>query len=156
MKRTAILVALTALLVAVFATAAFTLPGRVCSNDPCFGNENRNILYERRGDERSDTIHGRGGGDTLDAKNYVNDRDVLYGDTGSDWLATVDHDSRDYVSGGRGKHDLCDVNLIAVCNGIEPSLSRGSDGTVIVHHYAAQSRARPMVGGVGQLHRLPL
>jgi hypothetical protein len=41
---------------------------------------------------------------------------------------------------------------IAVCNGIDPSLCRGSDGTVIVHHYAAHSRARPMLGGVGQLH----
>ncbi len=47
------------------------------------------------------------------------------------------------------------VIAIAVCNGIEPSLCRGSDGTVIVHHYAAHSRARPMIGGVGQLHRLP-
>jgi hypothetical protein len=42
---------------------------------------------------------------------------------------------------------------IAVCNGIEPSsLSRGSEGTVIVHHYVAHPRARPMLGGVGQLH----
>jgi hypothetical protein len=45
---------------------------------------------------------------------------------------------------------------IAVCNGIEPSLCRGSDGTVIVHHYVTHPRARPMVGGVAQLHRLPL
>src|SRR5215217_7806764 len=102
---------LTALLVALFATAAIGMVGRRCSNDPCFGNEKRNELYERRGDGRSDTIHGRGGGDVLDAQEYVNDRDVLYGDTGIDWLSTVDHDSRDYVSGGGGKHDLCDVNL---------------------------------------------
>jgi hypothetical protein len=48
------------------------------------------------------------------------------------------------------------LRLIAVCNGIEPSLCRGSDATVIVHHYVAHPRARPMLGGVGQLHRLPL
>jgi hypothetical protein len=41
---------------------------------------------------------------------------------------------------------------IAVCNGIEPSLCRGSGGTVIVHHYVTHPRARPMIGGVGQLH----
>jgi hypothetical protein len=38
--------------------------------------------------------------------------------------------------------------VLSHIDGIEPSLCRGSDGIVIVHRYAAHSRARPMVGGV--------
>jgi hypothetical protein len=120
--------------------------------------------YESRGlleqPPRTEGGHGLSGPEEVARLRFVQ-RAKLRADAGGDQGAGVRlaraYPARAQRQGGRGKHPAqLHHGSIAVCNGIEPSLCRGSDGTVIVHHYVAHSRARPMVGGVGQLHRLPL
>jgi len=111
MKKALIAATLVALLVAVFAAAALGAEGRHCKNDPCYGNYRDNILLERKGNERSDTIYGRGGSDYISTWDYRRDKDAVYGGSGRDNLTVVDHDGRDYVSGGPGRRDNCDANV---------------------------------------------
>jgi hypothetical protein len=110
MKRIAILVGLTALLVAIFATTALTAGYLQCTSYPCYGNNNPNYLFERRGDGTPDYIVGKGGRDDLDAGRQSHDRDTLYGNNGNDNLITLDNDSRDKAIGGAGRHDRCVVD----------------------------------------------
>jgi Ca2+-binding RTX toxin-like protein len=98
MRKTGMLVAMVAVMVALFATAAFAANIR--------GNDNPNALLETRGD---DLIRGEGGGDVIDANNFSGDQDILRGGSGNDRLLANDGDSQDRVSGGPG-FDICVVD----------------------------------------------
>ena len=98
MRKTGMLVAMMAVMVALFATAAFAANIR--------GNDNPNALLETRGD---DLIRGEGGGDVIDANNFSGDEDKLRGGPGNDRLLANDGDSRDLLFGGPG-FDICVVD----------------------------------------------
>ena len=98
MRKTGMMVALVAVMAALFATAAYAAE--------ITGNDNDNVLIETAGDDR---LEGRGGGDVLDANNFGNDRDVLVGGSGNDRLLANDGDTLDTVNGGAG-FDICVVD----------------------------------------------
>ena len=98
MRRTGMLVAMVAVMVALFATAAYAATIE--------GNNNPNALFETRGD---DLIRGFGGGDVIDANNFGGDEDILRGGSGNDRLLANDGDSMDLVFGGSG-FDICVVD----------------------------------------------
>jgi Ca2+-binding RTX toxin-like protein len=108
-KKTIMVVALTALLVALVAIPAVAV-NKVCGSNayPCNGTDSRDYLAERVGKER-DRIFGFDGNDVLDANNYRKDRDTLYGGRQNDTLYTNDFDGRDLADGGRG-FDTCYVD----------------------------------------------
>ena len=99
MRKTGMVVAMVALLVALFATAAYAATIE--------GNDRDNTLFETSGD---DLILGRGGNDVLDANNFTDDADILRGGTGNDTLLANDGDTEDTVYGGPGNNDICVVD----------------------------------------------
>jgi Ca2+-binding RTX toxin-like protein len=94
-KRITILVAIVALMVAMFATAAYAAT--------IHGDNTNEALYET---PQNDQIYGRGGNDFLDAVVYSGDTDKLYGGRGSDEVSASDGDTSDLLDGGRGE-DSC-------------------------------------------------
>jgi Ca2+-binding RTX toxin-like protein len=98
MRKTGMMVALVAVMVALFATAAYAAT--------IDGNDNPNALFETDDD---DLIRGFGGGDVLDANNYGGDEDILRGGSGNDRLLANDGDTLDTVYGGPG-YDICVVD----------------------------------------------
>ena len=98
MRKGTMMVALVALMVALFATAAYAANIN--------GNNNNNNLFETSGD---DTMRGYGGNDVLDANNYSGDDDVLRGGSGNDRNLANDGDTLDSVVGGPG-FDTCVVD----------------------------------------------
>ena len=98
MRKTGMLVAMVAVMVALFATAAYAANIE--------GNDNANALFETAGD---DVIRGFGGGDVIDANNFSGDEDILRGGPGNDRLLANDGDSMDLVFGGPG-FDICVVD----------------------------------------------
>jgi len=93
MKKTAmIMVATVALLVALFAAAAYA--------DTIKGTQAADYLdVETSG---NDQIYGRGGADEIFATNWGQDTDKLYGGRGADELDAWDGDGNDVLNGGRG------------------------------------------------------
>ena len=98
-RKGTIVVALVALMVAIFATAAYA--------DTITGNDRNNTLRETGGD---DDMFGKGGEDTLLAGQYSGDVDNLYGNGQKDYLDAVDEDTDDFVAGGAGSGDVCWVD----------------------------------------------
>ena len=98
MRKTGMLVAMVAVMVALFATAAYAATIE--------GNDNANALFETLGDDR---MFGFDGGDVLDANNFGGDTDRLRGGPGNDHLLANDGETRDTVYGGPGI-DMCVVN----------------------------------------------
>ena len=98
MRKTGMMVAMVAVMVALFATAAYAAI--------ITGNDNNNNLFETSGD---DIIEGRGGADVLDANNFSGDTDILRGGSGNDRLLANDGDNLDTVNGGPG-FDTCVVD----------------------------------------------
>ena len=96
--RKGMMMAVVALMVAMFATAAYAATIN--------GNDNANALFETSGD---DVIRGFGGGDVIDANNFSGDEDRLRGGPGNDRLLANDGDSMDLVFGGPG-FDICVVD----------------------------------------------
>jgi hypothetical protein len=95
MRKGTMMVALVALLVAIFATAAYA--------DLIEGNRRANILNETSGD---DQMYGYRGGDSLYADVFGNDIDELFGGRGDDRLYADDGDNLDLLKGGGGT-DRC-------------------------------------------------
>jgi Ca2+-binding RTX toxin-like protein len=115
MRKTGMMVAIVAVMVALFATAAYAATIE--------GNDNANALFETPND---DLIRGFGGGDVLDANNYGGDRDILRGGPGNDRLLANDGDRLDTVYGGPG-FDICVVDArIEIGGGCEKSRVRGA------------------------------
>jgi Ca2+-binding RTX toxin-like protein len=98
MRKTGLMVALVAVMAALFATAAYAATIE--------GNNNNNVLHETAG---SDILRGFGGNDTLDANNFGGDEDILRGGSGNDVLLANDGDSMDLLFGGPG-FDICVVD----------------------------------------------
>ncbi len=86
MRRIFLVLALAALLVVMFASAALAAK-----------------LGEKSG---SDKLNGGGGRDIVNAARFGNDRDLVNGGSGNDVLYVDDGDTRDKVNGGPG-HDRC-------------------------------------------------
>ena len=97
MRKGPMMVALVALLVAIFATAAYaaTIEGDNGDDD----------LFET---PRRDFMYGFGGEDFLDATRFDDDTDKLYGGRHNDDLYADDGDGRDLLDGGRGRNDYCE------------------------------------------------
>jgi Ca2+-binding RTX toxin-like protein len=95
MRKTGIMVAMVALLVAMFATAAYAATIE--------GGRGNDTLFESPGNDR---IFGRAGNDTIDASRFSADTDKLFGGRGSDTLNADDGDAFDLLDGGRG-FDTC-------------------------------------------------
>jgi hypothetical protein len=104
MPKLVVLVGLAMLLVVVSAGVGLAVT-KTCKGIPCNGTDNRDILHERNG-RLKDAIFGYRGRDLLDANNFFRERDRLYGGAQGDKLLANDHDSRDVLSGGRGR-DRC-------------------------------------------------
>ena len=90
-KRMTILVAIMALMVAIFATTAYAATIR--------GDNTGEALYET---PQNDQIYGQGGNDFLGAVEYSGDTDKLYGGRGGDELQADDGDTLDVINGGGG------------------------------------------------------
>jgi hypothetical protein len=81
-----------------------------CYSNPCHGSANRETIYERIGDRKSDTIYGYGNNDRLHANTYSKDRDQVYAHGGgTNYLYVNDGDTLDGAIGGRG-YDYCYVD----------------------------------------------
>jgi Ca2+-binding RTX toxin-like protein len=104
MPKLVVLVGLAMLLVVVSAGVGLAVT-RTCKGIPCDGTNNRDILHERDGRLR-DAIFGFRGRDLLDANNFFNEKDRLFGGDQGDKLLANDLDSRDVLKGGRGR-DRC-------------------------------------------------
>jgi Ca2+-binding RTX toxin-like protein len=98
MRRTGMMVAMVAVMVALFATAAYAATIE--------GNSRDNTLFET---PQNDRMYGYGGQDDLYADDFSGDTDRLYGGPGNDRLLANDGDSRDTVYGGPG-FDICVVD----------------------------------------------
>ena len=94
-RRAPMLLAAIAIMVALFATAAYAAV--------ITGTSQSDMLFES---QRNDTIDGRGGNDDLHAERFPFDRDDLDGGTGTDELNARDADNRDTLDGGMG-FDKC-------------------------------------------------
>ena len=108
MRRLMIMVALVALLVGVFAAAAYARTF-TCTDDPCYGTSSPDVINERPAAGVPDDIFGRAGGDTIDAGISFDDEDILHGQKGRDTLYSDDGDDLDTVYGGAGA-DICYVD----------------------------------------------
>jgi hypothetical protein len=80
-----------------------------CVSLPCFGNANRETIYERIGDGKKDLIRAYGNYDRIHANTYSKDVDQGYGYGGSDYIYVDDGDTLDGAHGGWG-HDRCYVD----------------------------------------------
>jgi hypothetical protein len=108
MRKMATLVGMVALMIMVLAPVAMAV-NKQCTNDPCWGTNYRDTLYERGGRGMSDTIIGRRYGDLINANAFTADSDVLDGQRGDDRLKAQDGDGRDMLYGGPG-FDVCYVD----------------------------------------------
>ena len=101
-RKGTMMVALVALLVAIFAAAAY-------ASDQ-FGGDGNDTLTDNDA-TANDLIAGKRGQDTLsaDAPNGQsdNDADTLKGNRGRDSVSGQDFDTWDFVAGNRGKGDTC-------------------------------------------------
>lgn len=115
MRKFVLVAACVALLVAVLAPAAVAV-NKQCSNNPCFGTQEADTLYERGGDGVSDRIYGNPENDRIFANTFGNDIDVLFGGLNRDRLNVDDGDRRDTVFGENG-FDTCFVDSASEVGG---------------------------------------
>jgi hypothetical protein len=104
MRKIAILVGAVALLTMLFAGVALARNFQ-CSDRPCFGTNQGDVISERGG-TLNDEIYGRRGADRINATEFGSDTDILYGGRGDDRLDARDGDGRDELWGGPG-FDRC-------------------------------------------------
>jgi hypothetical protein len=108
MRKTVMMMALVALLVAVFASAALARDFQ-CTDNPCEGTSEHDRIFERGGDNVPDEIFGRQGRDRIRADIFGSDRDIVWGNQDNDRLNTADGDNVDEAHGGGG-FDTCIVD----------------------------------------------
>jgi Ca2+-binding RTX toxin-like protein len=101
MRKVMMMVALVALLVALFAGAVFAKNFQ-CTRYNCEGTRNQDTITEREGDNVDDNIFGRRSGDLIDAAEFNADEDLLHGNRGNDLLDARDGDGEDELNGGPG------------------------------------------------------
>jgi Ca2+-binding RTX toxin-like protein len=90
-RRAPMLLAAIAVMVALFATAAYAAVST--------GTAHSDFLNES---QKNDTIDGRGGPDDLRADQFPFDKDDLKGGAGDDELNARDADESDTLDGGKG------------------------------------------------------
>jgi Ca2+-binding RTX toxin-like protein len=98
MRRVTMLLAAMAVMVTLFAAAAYAVTIQGTDKGEYIDESNLN-----------DTIYGRGGDDNINAVVFSNpaaDADKLYGHKGSDTIYSNDGDDRDTLNGGGG-FDAC-------------------------------------------------
>ena len=118
MRKTTMTVALVALLVALFVTAAYALTGTSGADDlvdPSSGN---------------DSIYGAGGPDDIFGDYQQdgvadNDADLVAGNRGADFASGRDKDTLDTVKGNRGS-DICVIDR-NVSSGAKDTLGGGCE-----------------------------
>jgi hypothetical protein len=71
-----------------------------CKSVPCRGTGGHDLIYERKGNGKADTIIMKGGADQVRADRYTDDKDVVRGGSGFDLIYVDDGDTRDRVFGG--------------------------------------------------------
>jgi Ca2+-binding RTX toxin-like protein len=80
-----------------------------CTGRPCVATGSSDLVFERIGNGKRDTILLRGGNDQVRANTYGKDRDVIRGSAGFDLIYVDDGDTRDRIFGGKG-NDRCFVD----------------------------------------------
>ena len=110
MRKLTMAVALTVVLIPLFATAALAA-GQIiqCTGAPCYGGQGDDRMLERIGNGKNDRIFPTGGDDRVLAGRYTNDTDVVRGGGGFDEINVADGDTLDTANGGKGL-DLCIVD----------------------------------------------
>jgi hypothetical protein len=113
MRRIAMVLGLAmvfAMLAAGVAVAADRFNEINCQNRdlPCNGTNRDDLMHERQGTVK-DVMYSKNGEDVLDANNFRNDRDRLYGGDRGDKILANDGDGRDVAKGGQGR-DICYVD----------------------------------------------
>ncbi len=104
--------------------APSTTSSKQCYSVPCYGNSNREVIYERIGDKKNDLIRAFGNYDRLHANTYSRDTDQLYGFGNDDFIYVDDGDTKDAASGGSG-YDWCYVDAtIEAANSCEQVITR--------------------------------
>jgi Ca2+-binding RTX toxin-like protein len=101
MRKTTLLLAVVALVVALSATAAYAVV-------TITGDSANNLLQESDG---NDIMYGKAGADVLEAFDFSGDRDEMRGGGGNDNLDAEDGDGEDSLYGGTGNNDVCEVDL---------------------------------------------
>ena len=92
------------------AVGASSTTSKQCYSNPCHGSANRETIYERIGDRKSDNIRGYGRNDRLHANTYSKDTDQVYAHGGgTNYLYVNDGDTLDGAIGGPG-YDYCYVD----------------------------------------------
>ena len=96
MRKVTLILAAVAMMVSLFAVAAYaaTITGTGNSDD----------LFESN---RNDEIRGLRGDDEIYAQDFSGDKDVLEGNRNDDILDASDGDGLDFVDGGKGQFDEC-------------------------------------------------
>jgi hypothetical protein len=92
----------------VFAAAAYARTF-TCTDLPCYGTSDHDVINERPAAGTPDEIFGRAGADNINAGISFLDEDILHGQNGNDRLNTDDDDPLDTVYGGKGT-DTCRVD----------------------------------------------
>ena len=95
MRSVTLLLAAMAMLVTLFAAAAYAAT--------IVGTGQSETLVES---DLDDTISGSGGSDDIIADQFMADRDVANGNAGNDQIRAFDQDDLDTLNGGNG-FDLC-------------------------------------------------
>jgi Ca2+-binding RTX toxin-like protein len=108
MRRTAMVLAMVALLTVVFAVAALAV-NKQCTGYPCFGGDDNDTLFERGGNGVGDRIYSKPGNDVVDVDAFSSDTDIIFAGIGRDTLKADDGDKRDDLYGERG-FDRCYVD----------------------------------------------
>jgi hypothetical protein len=96
MRRGTMLLAAIAVMVALFAAAAYAAT--------IDGTQAADKLYESN---RNDIMNGGANADRLIAKRFFDDVDQLRGNSGRDFLNADDGDEDDILNGGDGGQDKC-------------------------------------------------
>jgi len=110
MRRIVIMGAMVALLVGVFASVAYARTF-TCTDLPCYGTDNPDVINERPAYGVPDEIFGLRGADVIDAGISYSDEDILWGNRGNDTLYTDDGDGLDEAHGGAGANDTCVIDV---------------------------------------------
>ena len=104
-KRILVLLSVGALMVGVFATAAYA--ATIFCTDLCIGTANKDTLYD---DPGATEIRAKGGNDVVRGDYYwSDDGDLLLGQRGNDLVDAADFDTGDVVNGGGGT-DVCHID----------------------------------------------
>lgn len=112
MRRTVLLLATMALLALSLGVGASFAADQIiqCRSNPCYASGNYNLVYERIGNGKADTIIMNGGNNRVVASAYRSDFDVVRGGSGYDKINVRDGDTRDLAGGGDGGRDFCIVD----------------------------------------------